>query len=204
MRSDVLIIGPGPTGLVLALWLTRLGVKVRILDKPELATTSRALAVQAAPSNSTANATLPTRGRVLCSCSFVHALVEPTVTGAAVNAFVLAGQRFAQDWPTHAKDARGNSTGGSRRRHGGMKFENSSFQLLPKFRMRDVDQHLRHRRCDVETNCRHRCMAQSRIRSPSATMAPKCRWRSRPQHQKPTRTYDRFGPLSDMARLLPL
>ena len=47
-RSDVLIIGAGPTGLVLALWLTKLGVKVRIVDKTaELGTTSRALAVQA-------------------------------------------------------------------------------------------------------------------------------------------------------------
>src|SRR5438270_1492746 len=45
---DVLIIGAGPTGLVLALWLTRLGVKVRIVDKAiEPGTTSRALAVQA-------------------------------------------------------------------------------------------------------------------------------------------------------------
>jgi 2-polyprenyl-6-methoxyphenol hydroxylase and related FAD-dependent oxidoreductases len=32
-QTDVLIIGAGPTGLVLALWLTRLGVKVRIIDK---------------------------------------------------------------------------------------------------------------------------------------------------------------------------
>jgi 2-polyprenyl-6-methoxyphenol hydroxylase-like FAD-dependent oxidoreductase len=32
-QSDVLIIGAGPTGLVLALWLTRLGVKVCIVDK---------------------------------------------------------------------------------------------------------------------------------------------------------------------------
>ncbi len=31
--SDVLIIGAGPTGLVLALWLRRQGVKVRIIDK---------------------------------------------------------------------------------------------------------------------------------------------------------------------------
>src|SRR5579871_178630 len=47
-QSDVLIIGAGPTGLVLALWLTRLGVAVRIVDKTEAAgTTSRALAVQA-------------------------------------------------------------------------------------------------------------------------------------------------------------
>src|ERR1700682_1134400 len=47
-RGDVLIIGAGPTGLVLALWLTKLGVKVRIVDKTaEAGTTSRALAVQA-------------------------------------------------------------------------------------------------------------------------------------------------------------
>ena len=47
-QSDVLIIGAGPTGLVLALWLTRLGVEVRIIDKTaEPGTTSRALAVQA-------------------------------------------------------------------------------------------------------------------------------------------------------------
>jgi 2-polyprenyl-6-methoxyphenol hydroxylase-like FAD-dependent oxidoreductase len=46
--TDVLIIGAGPTGLVLALWLTKLGVKVRIVDKTvEPGTTSRALAVQA-------------------------------------------------------------------------------------------------------------------------------------------------------------
>ncbi len=44
----VLIVGAGPTGLVLALWLTRLGVAVRIIDKTaEPGTTSRALAVQA-------------------------------------------------------------------------------------------------------------------------------------------------------------
>jgi 2-polyprenyl-6-methoxyphenol hydroxylase-like FAD-dependent oxidoreductase len=45
---QVLIVGAGPTGLVLALWLTRLGVKVRLIDKmSEPGTTSRALAVQA-------------------------------------------------------------------------------------------------------------------------------------------------------------
>lgn len=44
----VLIVGAGPTGLVLALWLTRLGITVRIIDKTaEPGTTSRALAVQA-------------------------------------------------------------------------------------------------------------------------------------------------------------
>jgi 2-polyprenyl-6-methoxyphenol hydroxylase-like FAD-dependent oxidoreductase len=47
-QTDVLIIGAGPTGLVLALWLTKLGAKVRIVDKTaEPGTTSRALAVQA-------------------------------------------------------------------------------------------------------------------------------------------------------------
>src|SRR5262245_53182718 len=47
-RSDVLIVGAGPTGLVLALWLKRLGAKPRIIDKTaEPGTTSRALAVHA-------------------------------------------------------------------------------------------------------------------------------------------------------------
>jgi len=47
-QVDVLIVGAGPTGLVLALWLTRFGVKVRVIDTTaEPGTTSRALAVQA-------------------------------------------------------------------------------------------------------------------------------------------------------------
>jgi 2-polyprenyl-6-methoxyphenol hydroxylase-like FAD-dependent oxidoreductase len=47
-QTDVLVVGAGPTGLVLALWLTKLGVKARIVDKTaEAGTTSRALAVQA-------------------------------------------------------------------------------------------------------------------------------------------------------------
>jgi 2-polyprenyl-6-methoxyphenol hydroxylase-like FAD-dependent oxidoreductase len=47
-QTDVLIVGAGPTGLVLALWLTRLGVRLRIVDQlPEPATTTRAVAVQA-------------------------------------------------------------------------------------------------------------------------------------------------------------
>jgi 2-polyprenyl-6-methoxyphenol hydroxylase-like FAD-dependent oxidoreductase len=47
-QTEVLIAGAGPTGLVLALWLTKRGVKIRIVDKAaEAGTTSRALAVQA-------------------------------------------------------------------------------------------------------------------------------------------------------------
>src|SRR5437763_236385 len=47
-EADVLVVGAGPTGLVLALWLTRLGVRARIVDvTTEPATTSRALGVQA-------------------------------------------------------------------------------------------------------------------------------------------------------------
>ncbi len=46
--TEVLIVGAGPTGLVLALWLTRLGVRVRIVDLAAApGTTSRAVAVQA-------------------------------------------------------------------------------------------------------------------------------------------------------------
>src|SRR6185369_9442212 len=45
---EVLVAGAGPTGLVLALWLARLGVRLRIIDKAaEPGTTSRAIAVQA-------------------------------------------------------------------------------------------------------------------------------------------------------------
>ena len=47
-KIPVLIVGAGPTGLVLGIWLTRLGVPVRIVDKAAApGTTSRALAVQA-------------------------------------------------------------------------------------------------------------------------------------------------------------
>lgn len=47
-RTDVLIAGAGPTGLVLALWLHHLGARVRIVDKTaEPGTTSRALVVHA-------------------------------------------------------------------------------------------------------------------------------------------------------------
>ena len=46
--DDVLIVGAGPTGLVLALWLTAQGIRVRIIDKSAgPGETSRAMAVQA-------------------------------------------------------------------------------------------------------------------------------------------------------------
>lgn len=46
--TPVLIAGAGPTGLVLALWLTKSGIPVRIIDKAaEAGTSSRALGVQA-------------------------------------------------------------------------------------------------------------------------------------------------------------
>lgn len=47
-RPEVLIVGAGPTGLVLANWLSRFGVRLRIIDKAaEPGTSSRALAVHA-------------------------------------------------------------------------------------------------------------------------------------------------------------
>jgi 2-polyprenyl-6-methoxyphenol hydroxylase-like FAD-dependent oxidoreductase len=47
-QNNVLIVGAGPTGLVLALWLTKQGIKVRIVDKSSgPGETSRAMAVQA-------------------------------------------------------------------------------------------------------------------------------------------------------------
>jgi len=46
-KTEVLIVGAGPTGLVLALWLLRRGIALRIIDKAAQAgTTSRALVVQ--------------------------------------------------------------------------------------------------------------------------------------------------------------
>ena len=45
---QILIVGAGPTGLVLALWLARFGVRLRIIDRAAgPGTTSRALGVQA-------------------------------------------------------------------------------------------------------------------------------------------------------------
>src|SRR6266700_3806754 len=48
MSADVLIVGAGPTGLMLACWLARLGIRPLVIDKKEgLTRESRALAVQA-------------------------------------------------------------------------------------------------------------------------------------------------------------
>ncbi|KAL2831242.1 FAD binding domain-containing protein [Aspergillus cavernicola] len=45
---DVLVVGAGPSGLVMALWLVKQGISIRIIDKAEAdASTSRALAIQA-------------------------------------------------------------------------------------------------------------------------------------------------------------
>jgi 2-polyprenyl-6-methoxyphenol hydroxylase-like FAD-dependent oxidoreductase len=80
----VLIVGAGPTGLVLALWLTRLGVAVRIIDKnAEPGTTSRALAVQAR--------TLEFYRQV----ELAHAVVERGVQVAGANLWVR-GARAAR------------------------------------------------------------------------------------------------------------
>ena len=47
-EAEVLVVGAGPTGLVLALWLSHMGVTVRVIDQAaEPGTTSRALVVQA-------------------------------------------------------------------------------------------------------------------------------------------------------------
>jgi len=39
MDTEVLVVGAGPTGLVLALWLARLGIQVRIIDNSRRADT---------------------------------------------------------------------------------------------------------------------------------------------------------------------
>jgi 2-polyprenyl-6-methoxyphenol hydroxylase-like FAD-dependent oxidoreductase len=82
--TDVVIVGAGPTGLVLALWLTRLGVRVRIVDKTgEPGTTSRALAVQAR--------TLELYSQI----GLADALVDRGAKVAAVNLWV-SGKKVAR------------------------------------------------------------------------------------------------------------
>lgn len=47
-RAQVLVVGAGPTGLVLALWLVRAGARVRIVDRAAgPGTTSRAMVIHA-------------------------------------------------------------------------------------------------------------------------------------------------------------
>jgi 2-polyprenyl-6-methoxyphenol hydroxylase-like FAD-dependent oxidoreductase len=82
--TDVLIVGAGPTGLVLALWLTRLGLRARIIDTtPEPVTTSRAVAVQAR--------TLEFYRQI----GIAHAVVERGRKGVAANLWV-AGKNVAR------------------------------------------------------------------------------------------------------------
>ncbi|HEX9163972.1 MAG TPA: FAD-dependent monooxygenase [Thermoanaerobaculia bacterium] len=82
--TDVLIAGAGPTGLVLAFWLTRMSVRVRIVDKTaEAGTTSRALGVQAR--------TL----ELYAQTGLADALVSRGVKAAAANLWV-AGRRAAR------------------------------------------------------------------------------------------------------------
>ena len=79
--TEVLIAGAGPTGLVLALWLARLGVRVRIIDKnPYPAAHSRALAVQAR--------TLEFYSQL----GFAHELVEAGHRVGAANLWVSGRQ----------------------------------------------------------------------------------------------------------------
>jgi 2-polyprenyl-6-methoxyphenol hydroxylase-like FAD-dependent oxidoreductase len=84
LDTEVLIVGAGPTGLVLALWLTRLGVRVRIIDKTaEAGTTSRAVAVQAR--------TL----ELYCQVGLADEVIERGRRIAAANLWV-AGQQVAR------------------------------------------------------------------------------------------------------------
>lgn len=47
-QTKVLIVGAGPTGLTLALWLTKAGIPIRIIDKTERpGSTSRAMVLHA-------------------------------------------------------------------------------------------------------------------------------------------------------------
>ncbi|KAK3179749.1 hypothetical protein K4F52_008827 [Lecanicillium sp. MT-2017a] len=87
---DVLIVGAGPTGLVLALWLTKQGVKIRIIDKAtQAATSTRALAVQAR--------TLELYGQM----GLADAVLEKSCTVTGINMWVR-GRRAAHIQVTDA------------------------------------------------------------------------------------------------------
>jgi len=89
---EVLVVGAGPTGLVLALWLTRLGARVRVIDKTaEAGTTSRAVGVQAR--------TL----ELYQQADLASAVVEDAVKVVAVNLWVGGGNaaRASLTWQAH-------------------------------------------------------------------------------------------------------
>jgi 2-polyprenyl-6-methoxyphenol hydroxylase-like FAD-dependent oxidoreductase len=82
--TEVLIVGAGPTGLALALWLRKQGVAVRIIDKTaEPGTTSRAMAVHAR--------TL----ELYRQLDLAEALIARSIPAEAVNLWV-AGERRAR------------------------------------------------------------------------------------------------------------
>jgi 2-polyprenyl-6-methoxyphenol hydroxylase-like FAD-dependent oxidoreductase len=82
--TDVLVVGAGPTGLVLSLWLARLGIRVRVIDKTaEPGTTSRALVVHAR--------TLEQYNQL----DLAEAIIQRGLKMAAVNLWV-AGKRASR------------------------------------------------------------------------------------------------------------
>jgi 2-polyprenyl-6-methoxyphenol hydroxylase-like FAD-dependent oxidoreductase len=92
--ADVLIVGDGPTGLVLALWLTRLSVRVKIVDKPaEPGTTSRAVAAQARTLELDSQAGL---ADALVGCGWKTVAANLWVAGKNLSPFPFA-LKFPQD-----------------------------------------------------------------------------------------------------------
>jgi 2-polyprenyl-6-methoxyphenol hydroxylase-like FAD-dependent oxidoreductase len=80
--TDVLIAGAGPTGLVLALWLQRLGVRVGIVDKvAEPGTTSRALVLHARTME------------LYHQMGIAEGVVEQALRFAAINLWVRGNKR---------------------------------------------------------------------------------------------------------------
>ena len=102
---EVLIVGAGPTGLVLALWLSHLGVEVRIVDKAaEPGTTSRALAVHA---------------RILelyDQVDLARGIVDAGLKMGAVNLWVAGKERVASSSATWVKASAPSPTCSSFRR----------------------------------------------------------------------------------------